>query len=67
MPKGLLDNPEYWRKRAEEARVVAESIRDAKSRETMLGVAEDYERMAMRAEDRANGKAKKGPGKRLAH
>jgi hypothetical protein len=52
MSPGLLDNPNYWRNRAEEARVVAESIQEQQSKEVMLGVARDFERMAALAEER---------------
>jgi len=67
MPKGLVDNPEYWRTRAEEARVVAESMQDTTSREMMLRVVRDYERMADRAEQRASRKVMQDTGSRLAH
>jgi hypothetical protein len=49
MPKGLIDNPEYWHARAEEARVVADTMQDSTSREMMLRIVSDYERMAQRA------------------
>jgi hypothetical protein len=47
---GLLDNAKYWRSRAEEARMVAESLEDAQSKLIMLGIARDYERIAELAE-----------------
>jgi hypothetical protein len=49
---GLLDNPKYWRGRAEEVRLVAESLEDTQSKQIMLGIARDYERMAELAEQR---------------
>jgi hypothetical protein len=49
---GLLDNAKYWRSRAEEARMVAESLEDAQSKLIMLGIARDYERIAELAEQR---------------
>jgi hypothetical protein len=52
MTTGLLDNPEYWRTRAEEARKIAESLHDPNSREMMLGFAKDYERIAAQVEDK---------------
>jgi hypothetical protein len=67
MPTGLLDNPEYWWARAEEARVVAESMQDATSREMMLRIVSDYERMAEKAEERSNRKIRKDTSSRLAH
>jgi hypothetical protein len=54
----MFDDPEHWRQRAEEARVLAEQMSDAASREKMLGIAKDYERLAERAEQRAQEKRK---------
>jgi hypothetical protein len=48
-----LNNPEYWRSRAEEARAVAVQMSDAHTKAVMLGVAQDYEKLAERAEQRA--------------
>jgi hypothetical protein len=47
-----MDNPELWRKRAEEVRVQAEQVSDGPARRGMLAVAEGYERMAERTEQR---------------
>ena len=49
---GLLDNAKYWRSRAEEARVVTDSLGDAQSKQIMLCIVRDYERMAELAEQR---------------
>jgi hypothetical protein len=49
---GLANNVRYWRARAEEARTIAETLADETSREIMLNIAKDYERMARRAEER---------------
>ena len=49
---GLLDNAKYWRSRADEARVVAESLEDAQLKRIMRGIAGDYERMAELTEQR---------------
>jgi hypothetical protein len=57
MPSHMFDDPEHWRQRAE-ARVLAEQMSDAASREKMLGIAKDYERLAERAEQRAQEKRK---------
>jgi len=46
------DNPRLWRERAEEARVHAEQMHDPEARETMLSIAEGYEKMAEHAEQR---------------
>jgi hypothetical protein len=55
-PTGLLYSVECWRSRAEQARAVAEKIPDAHSRETMVGIANYYERMAQFAEHRVKKK-----------
>ena len=53
MPSHPFDDPKHWRQRAEQARALAEQMSDAPSREMMLGIAKDYERLAERAEQRA--------------
>jgi hypothetical protein len=45
-----------WRARAEEARMLANQMNDSESRDAMLRIAEDYERLAKRAEDRTVGR-----------
>jgi hypothetical protein len=52
MPKSF-DDAEHWRRRAEEARAHADQMNDEKSREMMLGIAVDYDRLAARAEERS--------------
>ena len=49
----LGNDPEYWRKRAEEARAVAVQMMDAHTKAIMLSMAQDYEKLAKRAEQRA--------------
>ena len=41
-----LDDAEYWRKRAEEARTIAEQMKDTHTKSLMLGIAESYEMIA---------------------
>jgi hypothetical protein len=48
----MLGHAKYWRTRAEEARLLAESLEDVQSKRIMLGIAGDYERMAELAEQR---------------
>jgi hypothetical protein len=48
----LLDDPEHWRSRAEEARSVAEQLSDPEAKRTMLRIAGDYELLAEQAERR---------------
>jgi hypothetical protein len=59
MSSHLFDDPKHWRGRAEEARVLAEQMSDSASREMMLGIAKDYERLAERAEQLAREERKK--------
>jgi len=47
------NDPDYWRKRAEEARAIAVQMVNAHTKATMLAIAQDYERLALRAEQRA--------------
>jgi hypothetical protein len=48
----VFNDPEYWRRRAEEARDIAEQMKDMPSKDVMLRIAKDYERLAKRAEER---------------
>jgi hypothetical protein len=50
MPDRLT--PEYWRNRAEEVRTRAEGMTDPQARNTLLRIAQDYEMLAKRAEER---------------
>ena len=52
MTRNLMDDPEHWRARAEEARVHAEQMKDPETRRMMLGIAESYEQIARRADER---------------
>jgi hypothetical protein len=46
-----LDNPDFWRARADEARAQAEQMRDRNARQALLGVANVYEKLAKDAEE----------------
>ena len=39
-------NSRHWRNRAEEARLLAETMSDTEARQTMLAIADLYEKMA---------------------
>ena len=52
-----IDDPAYWRSRADEARAIADQLGDEDARRTMLEIAAGYERMAARAAKRAALKA----------
>jgi hypothetical protein len=47
-----LNDAKHWRERAEEMRVRAEEMKDLKSPSIMLGVADDYDKLADRVEER---------------
>jgi DNA-binding ferritin-like protein len=46
VPTSLIDDAEYWRKRAEEARTLAEQMNDPHTKSLMLGIAESYDKIA---------------------
>jgi hypothetical protein len=48
----LLDDPAHWHQRAQETRHLASQLPDPDARSTMLGIAEEYELLAMRAAKR---------------
>jgi hypothetical protein len=52
-PASAFNDPEHLRQRSEEARRMADLMSDIPSKEAMLRIAEDYERLAKRAEERA--------------
>ena len=47
------DDADHWRNRAEEARAVAVQMLDPHTKAVMLQIAQDYEKFAQRAEQRA--------------
>jgi hypothetical protein len=49
----IIADPEHWRDRADEARALAAQIDDPVARRAMLVIAEGYEIIAKRAEERA--------------
>jgi hypothetical protein len=48
----LLNNVKHWQDRAEEARVHAAQLTDPEARRMMLEVANSYDKLAARAEER---------------
>jgi len=52
----FINEPDHWRARAEEARILANQMNDSESKDAMLRIAQDYERLAKRAEHRAAGR-----------
>jgi DNA-binding ferritin-like protein len=52
MAKVPINDPEHWRERAKEARAVADAMTDEKTKQMMLRIANSYEKLAERAEQR---------------
>jgi hypothetical protein len=50
----LIDDPEFWRSRAEEVRAIANDMKEAEAKAIMDRIANDYERLAKHAEKRRN-------------
>jgi hypothetical protein len=46
-------DPDYWLNRAEEARAIAVQITDPHTKAVILSIAQDYEKVAMRAQQSA--------------
>jgi hypothetical protein len=46
MKRSLINDPAYWRERAEEARRIAEQLADAVAKQTMLEIARSYDNLA---------------------
>ena len=53
VPACLINDPEHWRKRADEARSLAYDMKDEISKQMTLQIVDDYEHLAKRAEQRA--------------
>jgi len=47
--KSIVDDPAHWRRRAEEARRVADQLDDPIAKKTMLDIALSYEQLAAKA------------------
>jgi hypothetical protein len=48
----LLNNPGHWHLRAQEARLLAAQLEDIEAKAATLKIAEEYERLAVRAAKR---------------
>jgi hypothetical protein len=52
MAHSILDDPEHWRTRAEDARKIAKLLIEPTAKQTLLAIAADCEWLALRAEER---------------
>jgi hypothetical protein len=50
-PPPNLENPEFWRFRAEEVRTIADDMSDGEPKRIMLRIAQDYEKIAKHVEN----------------
>jgi hypothetical protein len=48
-----FNDPEYWHKRAEKSRVLAEQMKSERTKKMMLKIADDYDDLAVRAARRS--------------
>jgi len=55
VPASLINDPEHWRDRAREKRELAERLTNEQAKQTVLRVANEYERLAEQAEERSRG------------
>jgi hypothetical protein len=56
MTARLINDPQHWRDRAEEARAHADEMNDPEAKRQMLEIARGYDRLAERAEERSRDK-----------
>ena len=54
MPKDFINDPNHWHKRAEETRELAKRVSDKAARKRLSELATEFERIALRVEDRIN-------------
>jgi hypothetical protein len=52
MALNISDDPQYWRKRAEDARALADGMTHVYTKSVMIDIATSYEKIAEWVEDR---------------
>ena len=55
MPASYINDPDHWRQRAAEVRALAADVNEEEARTVMLRRAADYDKLAARAAQRADG------------
>jgi hypothetical protein len=55
MPSRLVDDPQHWRDRAAAMRALLDPLTDHQIKEVILRLAGDYDKLAVRAAERAGG------------
>ena len=50
--RAVINDPDYWRKRAEEMRALSEEMNSVEGKRMLLKLAAEYEELAERAEER---------------
>jgi hypothetical protein len=56
IPASSIYELEYWQKRAQETRTLAGSLKDVKSKQTMLRIADNYDRLVAQVKERETAK-----------